>query len=253
MPKSKVAIITGGTSGIGYAIAKLFVETETKVVVASSKQSAVDETIAQLHCDGIAADLSKAEDCKALVDYTLEKYGRVDILVNNAGIQHVCPIDEFPEEKWKFMIDLMLTAPFLLTKYCWPSMKENHWGRIINISSIQGLVSSPYKSCYVSAKHGLNGLTMAAAMEGGKYGITVNSICPAYVDTPLMQKQIASQAKVHNISEEEVISEIMLTNSAIKNLLDPMDIAKVARFLCSDGADMITGTAIPVDGGWTAN
>ena len=253
MPKNKIAIVTGGTSGIGYAIADLFTQTGSQVIVASSRQSAVDETIEKLGCDGIAADLSKAEDCRRLVDYVLEKYGRVDILVNNAGIQHVCPIDEFPEAQWKFMIDLMLTAPFLLTKYCWPSMKEHHWGRIINMSSIQGLVSSPYKSCYVSAKHGLNGLTMAAAMEGGKYGITVNSICPAYVDTPLVQKQIASQAKVHNISEEEVISEIMLTNSAIKTLLDPMDIAKVARFLCSDAADMITGTSIPVDGGWTAN
>ena len=245
--------MTGGTSGIGYAIADLFTRTGTQVIVASSRQSAVDETVQKLGCDGIAADLSRAEDCRRLVDYVLEKYGRVDILINNAGIQHVCPIDEFPEEQWEFMIDLMLTAPFRLIKYCWPSMKENHWGRIINMSSIQGLVSSPYKSCYVSAKHGLNGLTMAAAMEGGKYGITVNSICPAYVDTPLVQKQIASQAKVHNISEEEVISEIMLTNSAIKNLLDPMDIAKVARFLCSDAADMITGTSIPVDGGWTAN
>ena len=132
-------------------------------------------------------------------------------------------------------------------------MKENHWGRIINIGSIQGLVASAYKSCYVSAKHGLNGLTMATALEGGKYGITVNSICPAYVDTPLVQNQIASQAKVHNISEDEVVSEIMLTNSAIKSLIDPMDIAKVARFLCSDAADMITGASLPVDGGWTAN
>lgn len=253
MPRNRIAIVTGGTSGIGYAIAKLFVETGSTVIVASSRQEAVDKTKDELHCDGIAVDLGTSDGAKTLVDYVLGKYGRVDILINNAGIQHVCPIDEFPEEKWDYMMNLMLNSPFRLTKYCWPSMKENGWGRIINIGSIQGIVASPFKSCYVSAKHGLQGLTMASALEGGKFGITVNSICPAYVDTPLVQKQIADQAKVHHISEDEVISEIMLTNSAIKHLLDPADIAKVARFLCSDGASMITGTAIPVDGGWTAN
>lgn len=251
--ENNIAIVTGGTSGIGYAISKLFTEFGAKVIAASSRQEAVDKTKEEIGCDGLAVDLSKREECKRLVDYTIEKYGRVDILVNNAGIQHVCKVEEFPDDKWKFMMDLMLNAPFYLIKYCVPSMKEHNWGRIINIGSIQGIVASPYKSCYVSAKHGLQGLTMAAALELGKYGITVNSICPAYVDTPLVQKQIASQAKEHNIDEKDVVSEIMLTNSAIKHLIDPIDIAKVARFLCSDGAQMITGTAIPVDGGWTAN
>ena len=253
MPKGKVAIVTGGTSGIGYAISDLFTQKGTTVVACSSRQDAVDETIQKLGCDGLAADLSQASECKRLVDYTIEKYGHVDILINNAGIQHVCPIEDFPEEKWSFMMNLMLNAPFLLTKYCWNSMKEQHWGRIINIGSIQGLVASKFKSCYVTAKHGLNGLTMVSALEGGEYGITVNSICPAYVDTPLVQKQIASQAKVHNINEEEVISNIMLSNSAIKKLLDPMEIASFCRYLCSDQAGMITGASIPIDGGWTAN
>ena len=251
--ENSVTIVTGGTSGIGYAISKLFTEFGAKVVAASSKQESVDKTMREVGCDGLAVDLSRREECRRLVDYTLAKYGRVDILINNAGIQHVCKLEEFPEEQWDFMMRLMLDAPFYLTKYCIPSMKENHWGRIINIGSIQGLVASPYKSCYVTAKHGLNGLTMASALELGEYGITVNSICPAYVDTPLVQKQIAAQAKEHNIKEDEVISDIMLRNSAIKKLLDPVDVAKVARFLCSDGAAMITGTAIPVDGGWTAN
>lgn len=251
--ENSVTIVTGGTSGIGYAISKLFTEFGAKVVAASSKQESVDKTMREVRCDGLAVDLSRREECRRLVDYTLAKYGRVDILINNAGIQHVCKLEEFPEEQWDFMMRLMLDAPFYLTKYCIPSMKENHWGRIINIGSIQGLVASPFKSCYVTAKHGLNGLTMASALELGEYGITVNSICPAYVDTPLVQKQIAAQAKEHNIKEDEVITDIMLRNSAIKKLLDPVDVAKVARFLCSDGAAMITGTAIPVDGGWTAN
>lgn len=251
--ENSVTIVTGGTSGIGYAISKLFTEFGAKVVAASSKQESVDKTMREVGCDGLAVDLSRHEECRRLVDYTLAKYGRVDILINNAGIQHVCKQEEFPEEQWDFMMRLMLDAPFYLTKYCIPSMKENHWGRIINIGSIQGLVASPFKSCYVTAKHGLNGLTMASALELGEYGITVNSICPDYVDTPLVQKQIAAQAKEHNIKEDEVITDIMLRNSAIKKLLDPVDVAKVARFLCSDGAAMITGTAIPVDGGWTAN
>lgn len=251
--ENSVTIVTGGTSGIGYAIAKLFTEKGAKVVAASSRQEAVDNTIKTIGCDGLAVDLSKREECKKLADYTLEKYGRVDVLINNAGLQHVSRIEDFPEDKWDFMLSLMLTAPFYLCKYSVPSMMENKWGRIINVSSIQGLVASPYKSCYVAAKHGINGLTMAAALELGKYGITCNSICPAYVDTPLVQKQISAQAIENNIAEDNVITEIMLKNSAIKRLLDPMEVAEVAAFLCSDAASMITGTAIPVDGGWTAS
>lgn len=251
--ENSVTIVTGGTSGIGYAITKLFTELGAKVVAASSRQESVDKTIAEVGCDGIAVDLSQRAECKRLADYVLQKYGHVDILINNAGIQHVCQIQEFPEEKWEFMMNLMLNAPFYLIKYCAPSMMERHWGRIINISSIQGLVASPFKACYVSAKHGLNGLTMAAALELGKYGITVNSLCPAYVDTPLVKKQIAAQAVENNIEEDQVISDIMLKNSAIKRLLDPADIAKICRNLCGDSSDMITGALIPVDGGWTAN
>lgn len=251
--ENNVTIVTGGTSGIGYAVSKLFTEYGGKVVAASSRQESVDKTIAEIGCDGLAVDLSQRSECKRLVDYTIEKYGRVDILINNAGIQHVCKLEEFPEDKWQFMMDLMLNAPFYLIKDCIPSMKAQGWGRIINIDSIQGLVASPFKSCYVTAKHGLNGLTMAAALELGAYGITVNSICPAYVDTPLVQKQIAAQARENNIPEGEVISDIMLKNSAIKRLLDPEEVAKVAKFLCSDGASMITGASIPLDGGWTAS
>ena len=251
MLKDKVAIVTGGTSGIGYAVAKMLVGQGAKVVICATKN--VEQIKAELGCEGTECDLSTAEGCKKLYDYTKEKYGTVDILVNNAGIQHVCPIEEFPEDKWEFMINLMLNAPFRLTKYCWPDMKAKGWGRIINTSSIHGLVASEFKSCYVSAKHGLYGMTKAAALEGGPYGITVNCVCPAYVRTPLVEKQISSQAKAHNMPEEEVVEKIMLSKAAIKKMIPSEHIAEAVKFLCSDEAGAITGISLPIDGGWTAN
>lgn len=253
MLKEKVALITGAASGIGYAVAKKLSAEGAKVVIADVNAAGVEKVCSELGCIGKAVDLSSREGCREITDLAMNTYGRVDILGNIAGIQHVCPIEEFPEDKWDFMIRLMLTAPFLLTRYCWPSMKENHWGRIINLSSIHGLVASEFKSCYVTAKHGLYGMTKTAAMEGGAYGITANCICPAYVMTPLVEGQIASQAKVHHISEEKVISDIMLSKAAVKKMLDPATVAEVFAFLCSDAAESITGISIPVDGGWTAN
>lgn len=250
--EKKVAIITGAASGIGLAIAKLLANQGAKVVMADINEEKLREESQLIHGDFLKTDLSKRKDCKDLIDYTLKQHGKVDILVNVAGIQTVSPIEEFPEDKWDFMISLMLTAPFLLTRYAWPSMKKNGWGRVINLNSIHGLVASEYKAAYVSAKHGLTGLTKVAGLEGGSCGITVNSVCPSYVRTPLVEAQITSQAQTHGIPEKEVVSTIMLQKSAIKSLLEPETVASTVLFLCSEAASHITGAAIPIDGGWTA-
>lgn len=252
MLNEKVSIITGAASGIGLAIANAFAEEKVKIVMADVNEEKLKLVAEKLNVDYFTADLSKRDACKSLVDYTVEKYGKVDILVNVAGIQNVAAIEDFSEDRWDFMISLMLTAPFLLTKYVWNSMKEQRWGRIINLNSIHGLVASEYKAAYVSAKHGLMGLTKTAALEGGAFGITVNSICPAYVRTPLVDNQIEEQATSHGISPEEVISKIMLQKAAVKTLLEPDSIAEVVKFLCSNVGNNITGSALTIDGGWTA-
>lgn len=252
MLKNKVAIVTGAASGIGFATAEMLVKEGAHVVMADVNEALLSEAAAKIGGDCFPADLSKREGCRALVDFALEKYGKTDILVNVAGIQNVASVEDFPEDRWDFMISLMLTAPFLLTKYTWPSMKEQGWGRVINLNSIHGLVASEFKSAYVSAKHGLMGLTKTAALEGGSCGITVNSICPAYVRTPLVDNQIEAQAQNHGISKEEVVSKIMLQKAAVKTLLEPETVANVVKFLCSDSASNITGSALTIDGGWTA-
>ena len=248
----RIAIVTGAASGIGLAVAEALAGSGHKVVLADVNREAGTREAQKLGGLFVAADLSKRADCKALVDAALERFGRVDILVNNAGIQHVSPVEEFPEDKWDFMIALMLTAPFLLTRYCWPSMKERGWGRIIHINSVHGLIASPFKAAYISAKHGLVGLTRTAALEGGEFGITVNAICPAYVRTPLVDAQIADQAKANAISAEEVIEKIMLAPAAVKRLIEPAEVAGFVAYLCSDSARTITGAALTMDLGWTA-
>lgn len=252
MLKSKVCIVTGAASGIGLAVAEAFSNDGAKVVMADINEERLRNESERISADYIKVDLSTREGCKSLVDYTLNKYSKVDILVNVAGIQTVSPIEDFPEDKWDFMINLMLTAPFLLTKYVWNSMKEQGWGRIINLNSIHGLVASEFKSAYVSAKHGLSGLTKTTALEGGPYGITVNSICPSYVRTPLVDNQIDAQAISHGISREEVVEKIMLQKAAVKKLIEPETIADVAKFLCSNAGAHITGSTFTIDGGWTA-
>jgi len=248
----KIAIVTGAASGIGLAVAEALAGAGNKVVLADINAAAGQAAAARLGGTFVAADLSKRADCKRLVETALQTYGRVDILVSNAGIQHVSPVEEFPEDKWDFMISLMLTASFLLTRYCWPSMKANGWGRIIHINSVHGLIASPFKSAYISAKHGVSGLTKTTALEGGPLGITVNSICPAYVRTPLVDGQIADQAKVHKLTEQEVIETIMLKNAAVKRLIEPSEIGELVLYLSSDKAACFTGSMITMDCGWTA-
>jgi 3-hydroxybutyrate dehydrogenase len=246
-----VCIVTGAASGIGLAISEVFVAQNYQVFMVDRQEELLKAHAKRLGCEYLVADISSRNECKSLIDTTITKAGYVDILVNVAGLQHVSSIEEFDEDKWDYMINVMLTAPFLLTKYVWPTMKKRGWGRIIHLNSIHGLVASEFKSAYISAKHGLSGLTKVSALEGAPYGITVNSICPAYVKTPLVDKQIADQARLHGLEEDEVITKIMLQKSAIKKLIKTEDIASMVMYLCSDAADMVTGTTMTIDGGWT--
>jgi len=250
--KDKVAIVTGAASGIGLACAERLAAEGARVVLADVNEQAGAAHAKRIGGRFVAADLVRREGCKRLVDSALAAYGTVHVLVNNAGYQHVAPIEEFPEDQWERMIALMLTAPFLLTRYCWPAMKKQNWGRVVNIASIHALVASPFKAGYISAKHGLVGLTRTAALEGGEFGITVNAICPAYVRTPLVDAQIADQAKANAISAEDVIEKIMLAPAAVKRLIEPGEVAEFVAYLCSDSARSITGAALGMDLGWTA-
>ncbi len=252
MSERKIALVTGGASGIGLACAERLAADGMKVVIADLNEATGTDHAKRLGGDFVRADLGSRQGCKDLADEALRRHGTVHVLVNNAGFQHVSPIEDFPEEQWEKMIYLMLTAPFLLTRYVWPSMKKQKWGRVVNMGSIHALIASPFKVGYIAAKHGLVGLTRTAALEGGEFGITVNAVCPAYVRTPLVDNQIAAQAKANNLSEEDVIQKIMLAPAAVKRLIEPAEVAGLVSYLCSDAAATITGSAMTMDLGWTA-
>lgn len=259
MLRGKSAIITGSTSGIGLGIAKALAAEGVNVMLNGFGDQAEIEKIRtdiekenKVKAVYSSADMSKPEQIRKMVAQADKSFGGVDILVNNAGIQHVAPIDEFSDEKWDAVIAINLSSAFHTIKSCAPLMKKKGWGRIINISSIHGLVASAYKVAYVAAKHGVVGMTKVAALDLAEFGITCNAICPGYVNTPLVQKQIPDQAKTHGISEEEVVQKILLKNHAIKSFVEVSDIANLTLFLCSDAARTMTGTALPIDGGWSA-
>lgn len=241
----RTALITGGASGIGRACALAFASAGAKVTIADLDGEAAQRVAEETGGTAWQVDLS---DLDALAQARPD----ADILINNAGIQHVRPIEEFEPERFQLIIRLMLEAPFLLIRAVLPGMYERGWGRIINLSSVHGLRASAYKSAYVAAKHGLEGLSKVTALEGGPHGVTSNCINPAYVNTPLVQKQIADQAKVHGIDESEVVSKIMLTETAIKRLVEPEEVASLALWLAGDHAGMVTGASYTMDGGWSA-
>jgi 3-hydroxybutyrate dehydrogenase len=260
MQSDRTAIVTGSTSGIGLGIASHLASAGVNVVLNGFGEKAeIDSLVDDIkhkHNVGVMycpANIAKPDEIAEMVDRTREEFGGVDILVNNAGIQHVAPIEEFPAEKWDSIIAINLSGAFHTCRLAIPDMKRKGWGRIVNIASAHALVASPFKSAYVSAKHGIAGLTKTIALELAEHGVTANAICPGYVLTPLVQKQIPEQAKARGISEEAVMRDVLLAAQPTKKFVEVSEIAALTAYLCSDSASSITGTLLPIDGGWTAH
>jgi 3-hydroxybutyrate dehydrogenase len=240
------AFVTGAASGIGRACAERLARAGASVVVVDLDGEAARAVAGGIGGEAVQADLS---DYAVLDALEVE----ADVVINNAGLQHVAPVEEFPPGKFSLMLRVMLEAPFRIVRKALPRMYERGWGRVINISSIHGHVASPYKAAYVSAKHGLEGLSKVIALEGGPKGVTSNCICPAYVRTPLVENQISDQARTHGIPESEVIEKIMLTEPAIKRLIESEEVAELVAYLCSPAASFINGASLTIDGGATAH
>ncbi len=258
--EGRAAIVTGSTSGIGLGIAKALAEAGSAIMlngfgdvrdIEQQRQALSDNNDVDVAYSN--ADMSKSDAILRMVNLAEERFGTIDIIVNNAGIQHVSPLEEFPPEKWDQIQSINLASAFHLVRAVFAGMKQRKFGRIVNVSSAHGLVASPFKSAYVAAKHGIVGLTKVIALEGAEYGVTSNAICPGYVWTPLVEKQIDDQAKSHNIPRDKVIRDILLANQPNKRFATVEEIGALATFLCSEMAASITGAAIPIDGGWTAH
>jgi len=259
MLKGKTALVTGSTSGIGLALARAFAGQGCNIVLNGfGDAAAIEKLRAGLASDhGVTvtyapADMSKGDEIAAMVADAVKQFGAVDILCNNAGIQHVAPIDEFPVDKWIQIVAINLVSSFHTIRAALPAMKKKGWGRIIQTASAHALVASPYKSAYVAAKHGIAGLTKTVALEVATQGITVNAICPGYVWTPLVEKQIPDTAKARHMTEEQVKNDVILAAQPTKQFVTVDEIAALALFLASDAARSITGAMLPMDGGWTA-
>lgn len=240
---SKVAIVTGGSSGIGLAILKDLHNRGIKAISWDVKTPTEDVPF-------VECDVTSEAKVAAAYARTVDLFGTPDILINNCGLQFMAPVDEFPLEKWNLLINVMLTGTFICSRQVIPAMKKNRWGRIVNISSIHGKVASPFKAAYVSAKHGVIGLSKVMALELADFNVTVNTICPGFVDTPLMRAQLAKQAELNNMSEEKVATDIMLKPACIKKFTTPQQVADMVGFFLSDSSSTITGEAFSMSGGW---
>ncbi len=257
MVENKVVFITGAASGIGYEISADFAKAGAKIVLTDINKEAVEKAAAELKNQGFEAvglkvDVTSETELEQAIKKTVETYGSLDVLINNAGMQFVSPIEEFPTEKFELLVKIMLVAPFVATKHAFPIMKKQGSGRIINMASINGLVGFAGKAAYNSAKHGVIGLTKVAALEGAEHGITVNAMCPGYVDTPLVRNQLSDLAKTRNVSLDKVLEEVIYPLVPQKRLLSVQEISDYTMFLSSDKASGVTGQAVVLDGGYTA-
>jgi 3-hydroxybutyrate dehydrogenase len=242
----RAALVTGAAGGIGRAIVERFCEDGIDVLSVDLRPDPDGPGIPY------QADLTTVDGNAGAVATALERFGRLDIVVANAGVQHVAPIDEFPVEAWDTLVALLLRSPFLLAKHAWPALRESGSGRFVAIASVHGLVASPYKSAYVSSKHGVLGLVKTLALEGAEHGITANAVCPGYVRTPLVEAQIADQARVHQLPEDQVLEEVILAPHVVKELIEPADVAEVVALLVGPAGRVFTGAPVTLDQGWTS-
>ncbi len=243
---AEAALVTGAASGIGRAVAERLVSDGWEVLAVDVAPDDGGPGVA------FAADLTTRDGNRSAVDAALDRFGRLDAVIPNAGFQHVSPVETFDEDRWDALVALLLTSPFLLARYAWPALRDSGNGRIVVVASVHGLVASPFKAGYVSAKHGVMGLVKTLALEGASAGIRASAVCPGYVRTPLVEEQVADQARAHGMPEERVLEDVLLAPQALKRMLEPSEVADAVAYLLGPGAAAFTGAPLVIDGGWTA-